>query len=95
MIQNYKVFALVLARGGSKRIPKKNIKLLAGKPLIAYSIDEAKKSKYIDKLITSTDDVEIAEVAKQYGCDVPFMRPADLAGDSVTDYPVFLHALNG
>ncbi|MFO0718737.1 MAG: acylneuraminate cytidylyltransferase family protein [Candidatus Paceibacterota bacterium] len=93
MIQNYKVFALVLARGGSKRIPKKNIKLLAGKPLIAYSIDEAKKSKYIDKLITSTDDVEIAEVAKQYGCDVPFMRPADLAGDSVTDYPVFLHAL--
>lgn len=93
MIQNYKVFALVLARGGSKRIPKKNIKPLAGKPLIAYSIDEAKKSQYIDRLLTSTDDPEIAAVAKECGSEVPFMRPAELAGDSVTDYPVFMHAL--
>lgn len=93
MIKNFKVFALVLARGVSKRIPHKNIKLLNGKPLIAYSIDEAKKSKYVDRVITSTDDVEIAEIAKKIGSEVPFMRPSELAGDTVTDYPVFIHAL--
>ena len=93
MINNQKVFALVLARGGSKRIPHKNIKLLAGKPLIAYSIDEAKKSKYVDRIITSTDDSEIAKVAKECGSEVPFIRPEEISGDSVTDYPVFLHAL--
>lgn len=93
MIKEYSVFALILARGGSKRIPKKNIKELAGKPLIAYSIDEAKKSKYIDRLITSTDDQEIADVASTFGSEVPFLRPAELAQDTTTDYPVFLHAL--
>lgn len=93
MIKEYSVFALILARGGSKRIPKKNIKELAGKPLIAYSIDEAKKSKYIDRLITSTDDQEIADVASTFGSEVPFLRPSELAQDTTTDYPVFLHAL--
>jgi N-acylneuraminate cytidylyltransferase len=93
MIQNYKVVALVLARGGSKRIPHKNIKLLAGKPLIGYSIEQAKNSKYIDRIITSTDDPEIAEVAKTFGSEVPFMRPAEHAVDTATDYPVFMHAL--
>jgi CMP-N,N'-diacetyllegionaminic acid synthase len=93
MIKNHTVFALVLARGGSKRIPKKNIKELAGKPLIAYSIEAGKKSKYIDRIITSTDDTEIAEVAERFGSEVPFMRPAELANDTATDFPVFLHAL--
>lgn len=93
MIKDYSVFALVLARGGSKRLPRKNIKELAGKPLIAYAIEEGKKSKYIDRLIVSTDDAEIAEVAKRFGAEVPFVRPAELAADAVTDYPVFVHAL--
>lgn len=82
-----------MARGGSKSIPKKNIKLLGGKPLIAYTIEKAKAAKYIDRLILSTDDLEIAEVAKQYGCEVPFMRPKELAEDSTQDYPVVEHAL--
>lgn len=93
MIGEKSVFALIPARGGSKRIPKKNIKELAEKPLIAYAIEEGKKSKYIDRIITSTDDTEIAEVAEKYGSEVPFMRPVELAIDSATDYPVFVHAL--
>ncbi len=93
MIQNYNVFALILARGGSKRVPRKNIKELAGKPLIAYSIEQAKASRYPDRFIVSTDDEEIAKVAREYGAEVPFMRPAELAGDAVTDFPVFVHAL--
>ncbi len=93
MIKNYRVLALVLARGGSKRIPRKNIKELGGKPLIAYSIEAGKQSNYIDRIITSTDDEEIAAVAKQFGSEVPFMRPAEIANDTATDYPVFVHAL--
>lgn len=94
MIKEYTVLALIPARGGSKRVPKKNIKELAGKPLIGYSIEEAQKSKYIDRLIVSTDDQEIADTARHLGCEVPFLRPAELAQDSTTDYPVFLHALD-
>lgn len=93
MINNLKVLALIPARGGSKRIPGKNIKELAGKPLLVYTIGQAKASKYIDRLVVSTDEEEIAKVAKEYSAEVPFMRPAELAGDDVTDFPVFLHAL--
>ncbi|MSU73607.1 acylneuraminate cytidylyltransferase family protein [Candidatus Kaiserbacteria bacterium] len=93
MIGEKSVLALIPARGGSKRIPKKNIKELVGKPLIAYAIEEGKKSKYIDRLIVSTDDAEIAEVSKRFRAEVPFVRPAELAADAVTDYPVFVHAL--
>lgn len=93
MYKNYKVLGLVMARGGSKSIPKKNIKLLGGKPLIAHTIEKAKAAKYISRLILSTDDAEIAEVAKKYGCEVPFTRPADLAQDHTPDYPVVVHAL--
>ena len=93
MHKNHKVLGLIVARGGSKSIPKKNIKLLGGKPLIAYTIEKAKAAKYIDRLILSTDDEEIAEVAKKYGCEVPFMRPKELAQDDTKDYPVFTHAL--
>lgn len=93
MINQYSVLALVLARGGSKRIPNKNIKELDGKPLIGYSIEAARGSKYIDRVITSTDSAEIAEMAKRFGSEVPFMRPDELAADSVTDFPVFEHAL--
>ncbi|MDQ2933240.1 MAG: acylneuraminate cytidylyltransferase family protein [bacterium] len=93
MIQKYNVLAIIPARGGSKRIFGKNLKVLAGKPLIQYSIDEAKKSKYIDRLVTSTDDQKIAEVAKRLGSEVPFIRPEDISGDTITDFPVFAHAL--
>lgn len=93
MIEDLKVLGIVLARGASKRIPGKNIKMLAGKPLINYSIEAAQKSRYLDRLILSTDDEEIASVAKTAGCEVPFMRPAELAGNDVVDYPVFVHAL--
>lgn len=93
MYKNYKVLGLIMARGGSKSIPKKNIKLLGGKPLIAHTIEKAKAAKYIDRLILSTDDQEIAEVARSYGCEVPFMRPAELAQDDTPDHPVFVHAL--
>lgn len=93
MIKNHTVLGLILARGGSKRIPQKNIKDLCGKPLIWYTIDAAKKSQYLDRVILSSDDPEIIAVAKQYGVDVPFVRTAELAADTVTDYPVFVHAL--
>ncbi len=93
MIKNYKILALIPARGGSKRVPRKNIKELGGKPLLAYTIEQGKASKYIDRLIVSTDDEEIVKVAKEYGAEVPFTRPAELAGDAVTDFPVFVHTL--
>ena len=89
----YKVLGLVLARGGSKSIPKKNIKLLGGKPLIAHTIKKAKASKYIDRLVLSTDNEEIAEVGRHYGAETPFTRPPELAEDSTQDFPVFVHAI--
>ncbi|MSR85681.1 acylneuraminate cytidylyltransferase family protein [Candidatus Uhrbacteria bacterium] len=93
MIQTFKVMALILARGGSKRLPKKNIKPLAGKPLISYSIEAVKASKYVDRVILSTDDPDAMAIARDQGVEVPFTRPAELAGDTVTDFPVFEHAL--
>jgi CMP-N-acetylneuraminic acid synthetase len=85
---------LIPARGGSKGIPKKNIKPLFGKSLIAWTIEQAKKSKYIDRIIVSTEDEEIAEISRKYGAEVPFLRPKDLArGDSPTNDAI-MHALN-
>jgi CMP-N-acetylneuraminic acid synthetase len=75
------VLAIIPARGGSKGIPRKNIRDLCGKPLIAYTIEAAKKSKLIDRVIVSTDDEEIACISKSYGAEVPFLRPKALAGD--------------
>lgn len=85
--------AIIPARGGSKGIPRKNIVDVAGRPLIAYSIDHARRAKRVDRVIVSTDDEEIANVARACGAEVPFLRPAELAGDSVLDLPVFEHAL--
>lgn len=93
MINGLTVCAIVPARGGSKRIPQKNIKLLAGKPLIAYTLEEAKKSKYIDRIVVSTDHEAVAGVAGQWGAETPFLRPAELAADDATDLQVFTHAL--
>ena len=84
--------ALIPARGGSKGLPGKNVKVLGDKPLIAWSIQAAKQSRYIDDVLVSTDDEQIAQVAKQYGADVPFMRPATIASDSAKMMDVIDHA---
>jgi len=85
--------AIIPARGGSKRIPKKNIKEFHGKPLIAYSIEVALKSKLFDKVIVSTDDKEVAEIAKKYGAQVPFLRPKELSDDFTGTGDVVNHAV--
>ena len=85
--------ALIPARGGSKRIPRKNIRLFAGKPAIAYAIYAAKKSGLFDRIIVSTDDDEIAQVAEQWGAEAPFRRPADIADDHATTLDVLAHAV--
>ncbi len=88
------ILAVIPARGGSKGIPGKNIKPLCGKPLIAWTIEEAKKSKHLTRVIVSTDSEEIATVAKQYGAEVPFLRPAEISGDMATDVEFLTHALD-
>lgn len=93
MIEDKSVLVIIPARSGSKGLPGKNIKEFCGKPLIAWSINTAKKSKYADELIVSTDSQEIASIAAQYGSPVPFMRPAELATDTSTSYDVIRHAL--
>jgi CMP-N-acetylneuraminic acid synthetase len=82
-----------LARGGSKGIPGKNIKKLNGKPLIAYTIEAAQKSKYINKIVVSTDDKDIAKVALNFGAEVPFMRPDELATEDANSNDAIIHAL--
>jgi pseudaminic acid cytidylyltransferase len=85
--------AIIPARGGSKRIPRKNIKTFCGMPIIAYSIQAALRSKVFDKVIVSTDDFEISDVARSYGAETPFVRPAHLANDHATTVPVIKHAI--
>ncbi len=87
------VLALIPARGGSKGIPRKNIRSFAGYPLIAWSIAAAKRSSLVTRVIVSTDDEEIAAVAREWGAETPFLRPDELAQDKTTDLPVFEHAL--
>lgn len=89
-----KSIAIIPARGGSKRIPKKNIKHFLGKPIISYSIITAQKSNIFDKIIVSTDDDRIADISKEYGADIPFIRPANLADDHTTTVDVINHAIN-
>jgi pseudaminic acid cytidylyltransferase len=85
--------AIIPARGGSKRIPRKNIKLFHGKPLIAYSIETALASGLFSEVVVSTDDTEIAEVARSYGASVPFVRPKELSDDFTTSGAVVTHAM--
>ncbi len=89
-----KSVAIIPARGGSKRIPRKNIKLFNGKPMLAWSIECALSSGLFDHVIVSTDDAEIAEIAKAYGAEVPFIRPATLADDYTGTGPVVVHAID-
>ena len=94
MYKGKKILAIIPARGGSKGIIKKNIKLLGNKPLIAWTIEEAKKSKYIDRLILSSDDQEIIEIARKWHCEVPFVRPEELARDDTPSIDTLIHAIN-
>lgn len=93
MYKERKCLAVITARGGSKGLPGKNIKILLGKPLIAWTIEKALESKYIDRVIVSTDSNEIAAVAEQYGAEVPFMRPEELSGDNIGSFDVVAHAI--
>jgi len=87
------IVGVIFARGGSKGAPRKNIRLLAGKPLIAHAIEIALASKLIDRVVVSTDDAEIADVAKQFGAEVPFIRPAELAQDNSAEWAAWQHAI--
>ncbi len=86
--------AVIPARGGSKRIPRKNIKHFHGKPMIGYAIEAARASDAFDRVIVSTDDAEIAEVAKAFGAELPFIRPPELADDHTPTVPVIAHAIS-
>lgn len=93
MINDKTILGLIPARGGSKGVPRKNIRMAAGKPLIAWTIEEAHKSKYLDRLVLSSEDPEIIEVARRLGVDVPFKRPLELASDDTPGIDPVLHAL--
>lgn len=93
MISEKKVLAIISARGGSKGVPRKNIRDFAGKPLLAWTIEAARKSKYIDRLVLSSDNQEIIEVAEKIGCEIPFVRPANLALDQTPGIDPVIHAL--
>jgi N-acylneuraminate cytidylyltransferase len=86
--------AIIPARGGSKRIPRKNIKAFAGKPMIAHAIDAAKASGLFEHVVVSTDDEEIAQISRERGAETPFMRPPELADDHTPTVPVVAHAIN-
>lgn len=94
MIDGKKVLALIPARGGSKGLPGKNIRPMCGKPLIAWSIQKAKLSKYLDMVLVTTDSPEIGDVARRHGAHVPFLRPAELATDKSSTYDAIRHALD-
>lgn len=93
MIGSYHVTALIPARGGSKRLPRKNVKLLSGKPLIAWTIEAAQNSKYIDTVVVSTDDAEIKDISEEFGAIVPFLRPESLSNDTASSFDVIQHAI--
>ena len=88
------ILAIIPARGGSKGVYRKNLKNLNGKPLIGYTIEAAKKSKYIDRVVVSTDDAEIAEVSEKYGAEIPCLRPEILAGDVSPTVDSVIHMIN-
>lgn len=94
MHQGKSFLAIIPARGGSKRLPRKNVLELGGKPLIAWTIEAALGCSFIDEVMVTTDDAEIAAVAKEYGANVPFLRPAELASDTATSFDAIRHTIN-
>ncbi|MDD7349891.1 MAG: acylneuraminate cytidylyltransferase family protein [Clostridiales bacterium] len=93
MIENKKILAIIPARGGSKGIPRKNVKAISGKPMIQYTIEAAKECPYIDKVVVSTEDEEIADISMRAGAIVPFSRPEELATDEAKTIDVVMHAV--
>jgi N-acylneuraminate cytidylyltransferase len=93
MFEGRKVLAVIPARGGSKSIPRKNLRPFAGHPLLAWSIAAARDAATVDRVVVSTDDPELRAVALEYGAEAPFLRPSELAEDSTPDFPVFEHVL--
>jgi N-acylneuraminate cytidylyltransferase len=93
-VQGKRVLALITARGGSKGLPRKNVLLAAGKPLVAWTVDAAISAECVERVVLSSDDHEIMDAARSAGCDVPFCRPAHLASDVATSIDVVLHALD-
>lgn len=93
MYRGQTVLVIIPARGGSKRVPHKNKRLLGGKPLVAYAIGAARQSNHVDRVMVSTDDTGIAKIAKRYGAEIPFMRPKSLASDTAPVSKTILHAL--
>src|SRR5947209_3702567 len=89
-----KIETFIFARGGSKGVPGKNIRALAGRPLIAHAIDAALQTPGLDRVTVSTDDPAIADIARRSGADVPFMRPADLASDTASEWQAWRHAIH-
>lgn len=94
MVNRPEVLAIIPARGGSKGIPRKNIKCFAGHPLVAWSIAAARQADLVTRVIVSTDDEEIASISRQHGAETPFLRPSEFAADLSVDYPLFEHALS-
>ena len=93
MYKGKSIMAVITARGGSKGVPRKNIRDLSGKPLIAWSIEAAKNSGYIDRIIVSTEDTEIRDISLEYGAEVPFLRPKELAEDNSSSVDTVLHVI--
>jgi len=93
MIGREKLLAVITARGGSKRLPRKNVLMFAGKPLIAWSIEAGLQSRYVDRVIVSTDDEEIAEISRSHGAEVPFLRPLELSNDTASSTDVIRHSV--
>jgi CMP-N,N'-diacetyllegionaminic acid synthase len=91
--KKYRIIAIIPARGGSKRVPKKNIRMFNGKPLIAWTIKQAKDCRLIDRTIVSTDSEEISQIAKEHGAEIPCLRPKKFAADDTSDLPVYQHML--
>lgn len=92
--EKLKILALIPARSGSKRVKNKNIRSLNGKPLIAHTILAAKQSKYINRILVTTDSEEIAKIGREYGAEVPFLRPAEISGDLSIELSYYIHTLN-
>jgi len=93
MIGKQTLLGIIPARGGSKGVPRKNIRLVRGKPLIAWTIEQARKSKFLDRIVLSSDDAETMQIATTYGCEVPFRRPPELAEDDTPGIAPVLHAI--
>lgn len=94
MIEGLSVLALIPARGGSKGLPRKNVLQAGGRPLLAWSIEAARQSRYVDKCVVSSDDDEVMEAGRLWGAEVPFRRPAELASDTASSIDVVVHALD-